>query len=242
MCPRSTSDTISGCHFWTPLKLTHTLNRPHNLKFTVSKVTLLKFILLKVTILKVTLLKVLLLKVTLHRIHTIEGYAFAGSEHISMLVINDTKILLKISFNNWNSKGDQRQPHQNCWLFCVCRAQARQVPPPLFQCQTSACGGNKQILRSQEYGFHHSASHRSYHIHHWLNNHTKKMIRMHSTGWSQWNIWNSTFSIWTTPSLTLSGDFRQLILTCRNLEKHNIESKFSKLLKLCVFRTAKSCQ
>jgi hypothetical protein len=32
------------------------------------------------------------------RIHTIEGYAFAGTEHISMLVINDNPIKIVDSF------------------------------------------------------------------------------------------------------------------------------------------------
>ena len=78
MCPRSTLATISGCQFWTPLKL----RRPHHLK--------------------VTLLKFMLLILALHRIHTIEGYAFAGSEHISMLVIND--IIRCHIFSHWITK------------------------------------------------------------------------------------------------------------------------------------------
>ena len=68
MCPRSTLATISGCQLLTPLKLTRT---PHTLQFeshSFERQTL---------------------KVAFHRIHTIEGYAFAGSEHISMLVTND---------------------------------------------------------------------------------------------------------------------------------------------------------
>ena len=45
--------------------------------------------------------------------------------------------------------GDQRQPHQDRRLLCLCRAQACQVSPPLLQCQTSARGeqANFEITR-----------------------------------------------------------------------------------------------
>ena len=71
MCLKSTLDTISGCKSFYSTSWCKSIER-HN-----SKITLFFHNI---------------------RIHTIEGYAFAGSEHISMLVINDNPIKIVDSF------------------------------------------------------------------------------------------------------------------------------------------------
>ena len=67
MCPRSTLGTISKCQPWK-----HSKVRSISEKSDATK------------------------QLPSCRIHTIEGYAFAGSEHISMLVINDNPIKVQL--------------------------------------------------------------------------------------------------------------------------------------------------
>ena len=107
MCPRSTLGTISKCQPWK-----HSKVRSISEKSDATK------------------------QLPSCRIHTIEGYAFAGSEHISMLVINDNPI--KVHFvPNWRN---QHQHPQDCRLLCLRRPQARQVPALVLQCEAPACG------------------------------------------------------------------------------------------------------
>ena len=107
MCPRSTLGTISKCQPWK-----HSKVRSISQKSDATK------------------------QLPSCRIHTIEGYAFAGSEHISMLVINDNPI--KVHFvPKWR---DQHQHPQDCRLLCLRRPQARQVLALVLQCEAPACG------------------------------------------------------------------------------------------------------
>ena len=124
------------------------------------------------------------LKVAFHRIHTIEGYAFAGSEHISMLVTNK-----KIEEKNHLKKLKMFKVINDNPIKIVDSFAFAGLKHVKFLLLSSSVKHlhvvNKQILRPQEYHCQHSVPimFKSYSLN---NEHIKNMmIRMHSTGWSQ---------------------------------------------------------
>ena len=108
MCPRSTLGTISKCQPWKDSKDQRMSEKSHATKLQPQKLSKDQRISEKSHATKQQPQKLSKVRSISEmsdatkqlpsscRIHTIEGYAFAGSEHISMLVINDNPI--KVQF------------------------------------------------------------------------------------------------------------------------------------------------
>ena len=161
----------------------------------------------------------------LHRIHTIEGYAFAGSEHISMLVINDNDRYFQVS-------------HWITWItrWSTTTRSRLSTPSPSPGSSTSSSSSSPPVSNICTWWTSKLWDHKN------IFSHIQIMIepgcRMHSMGWSRWSIWSWTSWTSTTPSLTLSGDFRQLIWTQPSWSLDQ-NTKVLGASRICVFQ---NCQ